>query len=143
MPGLKYNEYPVGTYDTSKILLQADIVTGALEQVNLPTLLPYKLFNALLLQTGTGNPTATTLFNNTGVTFTFTRTAAGSYTITSSGAFFNLLKTPFTIGIDNIWPKSYSVTLTSSTTAAFRQADGSGTLIDIMFYLPLEIRLYP
>jgi hypothetical protein len=32
----KYNEFPEGVYDTSKIFLQADPVTGALTKVNLP-----------------------------------------------------------------------------------------------------------
>jgi hypothetical protein len=39
MPGpLKYQNFPAGTYNTSKIFLQADPVTGALEKINLPTI---------------------------------------------------------------------------------------------------------
>lgn len=34
----KYNEFPAGTYDTSKIFLQADPLTGELQKVNLPTI---------------------------------------------------------------------------------------------------------
>jgi hypothetical protein len=34
----KYTDFPAGTYDTSKIFLQADPTTGDLEKVNLPSL---------------------------------------------------------------------------------------------------------
>jgi hypothetical protein len=33
----QYNEFPAGVYDTSKIFLQADPITGALSKVNLPS----------------------------------------------------------------------------------------------------------
>lgn len=36
MANKKYNEFPAGTYDTSKIFLQADASTGELTKVNLP-----------------------------------------------------------------------------------------------------------
>ena len=36
MANKKYTDFPAGTYDTNKIFLQADPVTGALEKVNLP-----------------------------------------------------------------------------------------------------------
>lgn len=38
MANKKYTEFPAGTYDTSKIFLQADAATGALEKINLPVL---------------------------------------------------------------------------------------------------------
>lgn len=38
MANKKYQDYPAGTYDTSKIFLQADPTTGALEKIFLPTL---------------------------------------------------------------------------------------------------------
>lgn len=38
MSSKKYTDFPSGTYDTSKIFLQADAVTGALEKINLPTI---------------------------------------------------------------------------------------------------------
>lgn len=34
----RYDQYPAGSYDTSKIFLQADPVTGALEKIFLPTI---------------------------------------------------------------------------------------------------------
>lgn len=38
MANKKYNEFPAGSYDTSKIFLQADATSGALEKINLPTI---------------------------------------------------------------------------------------------------------
>jgi hypothetical protein len=38
MPNKKYIDFPAGTYDTNKIFLQADPITGALEKINLPTI---------------------------------------------------------------------------------------------------------
>lgn len=43
MANKKYIDFPAGTYDTSKVFLQADAVTGDLEQINLPTI-PAGLF---------------------------------------------------------------------------------------------------
>lgn len=43
MANKKYTDYSAGTYDTSKIFLQADATTGALEKINLPTIPPAKL----------------------------------------------------------------------------------------------------
>jgi len=38
MPTKKFIDFPAGTYDTSKVFLQADPTTGALQKVNLPAL---------------------------------------------------------------------------------------------------------
>lgn len=43
MANKRYDQFPAGTYDTSKIFLQADPLTGALEKINLPDVV-----NALL-----------------------------------------------------------------------------------------------
>lgn len=38
MANKRYDEFPAGAYDTSKIFLQADPITGALEKINLPVI---------------------------------------------------------------------------------------------------------
>jgi len=38
MANKRYDQFSAGTYDTTKIFLQADAITGALEKVNLPTI---------------------------------------------------------------------------------------------------------
>lgn len=39
MANKRYDQFPAGTYNTAKIFLQADAATGALEKVNLPSLM--------------------------------------------------------------------------------------------------------
>jgi beta-xylosidase len=64
-----YTEFTAGTYDTAKIFLQADAITGALEKVNLPVIAPeYWIYLAVTLyfDTGTvtiGNTPDSSLFN--------------------------------------------------------------------------------
>lgn len=48
---------------------------------------PYKSYTALITQSGTSAPTATVLENTLGGTVTFSRTSAGTYLATLSGAF--------------------------------------------------------
>lgn len=48
---------------------------------------PYKVYTALISQTGTSAPTATVLENSLGGTVTFSRTVAGNYLATLTGAF--------------------------------------------------------
>lgn len=48
---------------------------------------PYKVYKALLTQTGTSAPTAVILQNTFGATLVITRGGVGDYTITLAGAF--------------------------------------------------------
>jgi len=41
MANKTYKDFPAGTYDTSKIFLQADALTGELEKINLPAINSY------------------------------------------------------------------------------------------------------
>ena len=56
-------------------------------------LVDYKVYSALISQSGTGVPTAKILKNTTGATFAFTRTDTGSYTVTASSNVFTTDKT--------------------------------------------------
>jgi hypothetical protein len=55
--------------------------------------LGYTVYTALVTQTGTGAPVATILKNNTGATFTWARTAGGTYTVTANSNIFTTNKT--------------------------------------------------
>jgi hypothetical protein len=57
----KYNDYDPGTYDTSKIFLQADPTTGALEKVNLPAPGEANKFTRLASFPSSANATTTSL----------------------------------------------------------------------------------
>lgn len=62
MSSKKYTDFPSGTYDTSKIFLQADATTGALEKVNLPGTDTFNVFNTPANNT---SPGPTTVFDYT------------------------------------------------------------------------------
>ena len=53
---------------------------------------PYKVYTALLTQTGTNAPVATVLENTTGGTITWGRTSSGWYTATISNSSFLVSK---------------------------------------------------
>ena len=55
--------------------------------------LGYTVYTALISQSGAAAPVATILKNNTGYTYTWARTAGGTYTITASGNAFTVNKT--------------------------------------------------
>lgn len=60
---------------------------------------PYKVYTALLTQTGTNAPTATVLENTLGGTVVWTRTSTGTYAGTLSGAFLVNKSIAFVTGI--------------------------------------------
>lgn len=69
---------------------------------------PYKVYTALLSQTGTSAPVATVLENNTGVTWTWTRNSIGDYRVTPSSGSLSFEKTTCEVVqqfIDNAYPE--------------------------------------
>ena len=55
--------------------------------------LGYTSYTASFVQQGTSDPVVTDMYNNTGATFTWTRTAVGQYTVASSLPIMLLAKT--------------------------------------------------
>lgn len=72
MPEKKYNEFPAGTYDTSKIFLQANSIDGSLEKVNLPVIQGLSINIVRCNFKILGSFSAELLFSNTGNTIIFT-----------------------------------------------------------------------
>lgn len=69
------------------------VVNNLLETIGfvndaLPDSRPYKVYTALLSQTGTDDPVATVLENTLGVTITWSRTSSGDYEATASDDVF-------------------------------------------------------
>lgn len=62
------------------------------------TIRPYKVYTALLSQSGTNAPTATVLENTLGVTISFSYVAAGVYAVSASSSVFTSNKTSVQIG---------------------------------------------
>ena len=105
---------------------------------------PYKVYTALLSQTGTNAPTATVLENTTGETPTLSRTNVGVYIInlTSPQNKTFVLSTPSSNFIfQNIFVASGGTTIRISTASlvgsTITPTDG------ILQITPIEIRIYP
>jgi len=95
--------YQSTTPATDDLLLGTQKTTGGTNKTN-PTKnftvdsvvqagLGYTVYTALLTQAGGAAPVATVLKNNTGYTYTWARTAGGTYTLTASGNAFTVNKT--------------------------------------------------
>jgi len=83
------SDYNGSTYDTKS-------VTGA-------NIRPYKIYCALVTQSGTSAPSNASTYDEFSTTLTWARTGVGTYTLTSSGTEFTNLKTfiQFTLGNSN------------------------------------------
>lgn len=106
---------------------------------------PYKVYTALLNQTGTNAPTASVFENTLGGTITFSRTSSGNFLATSTVT-LSALKTAIfannSLFSPSSLPKSVIAGLATSTTIQIQSFEGStfaDGLINSMFY---EIRVY-
>jgi hypothetical protein len=115
---------------------------------------PYKVYTALVTQSGTSAPTDTVLENTTGGTITWARTAQGTYTISISGTTFTANKTAlfYTNGSGMLTANQVIVpvvtyTSTSVITVETRAEDAlagtSGDQDGKMTATVVEIRIYP
>lgn len=103
---------------------------------------PYKVYTALLSQTGTNAPTAIVLENEIGL-IQLTYTAVGTYQIVSN--FFVTDKTAvFLNNIDYANGASFGVIYNSGTTIFLGSRSGSGNSTNgLLFKTFIEIRVYP
>ena len=102
---------------------------------------PYKVYTALLSQTGTAVPTAVILENTLGGTVVWTRAGTGSYIGTLTGVFTNL-KTWTTIGGNYNTPSSF-LRLNRSTLDIVSIVTESGGISDnVLENTSIEIRVY-
>jgi len=118
------------------------IATTAFVQANTR---PYKVYTAILTQTGTSAPTAIILENTLGGTITWSRSGVGLFIGTLTGA-FTTSKTCFlaTLGIVPTSGGSIiSITRTSMDTILIRTTNSSGSVTDgILDNALIEIRVY-
>ena len=98
----RISTYPLdtGIVATDKLLGsdENDLSTKNFQVSDLTTyfssqLLGYTSYTARFTQQGTSDPVVTDMYNNTGATFTWTRTAVGEYTVASSLPIMLLAKT--------------------------------------------------
>jgi len=102
--------------------------------------LGYTVYTALLTQAGTAAPVDTILKNNTGYTYTWSRTGSGEYTITASGNAFTNNKTIVFMNLGeyagggvprSVWARTSDTVVTITTGGDGRITNGS-----------FEIRIY-
>jgi hypothetical protein len=105
--------------------------------------LPYKVYSALLTQSGTNDPTAIVLQNDfSGVTFTWGYDNTGSFYVTANSPVFTVNKTFITFLSDVAHPKICAAERTSNTVVSIgtfsNLTTGSNTFLNASF----EIRVY-
>jgi len=112
------------------------------------TLSPYKSFVALLNQSGTSDPVATIIINEIGVTPVITRTGAGGYSLTITGAFATAAKC---VGFPTQQVLSSSNISNISDFSCFRQTANNFRIVtrtnavatdNLLADFPIEIRVY-
>lgn len=104
---------------------------------------PYKIYTALLNQSSTNDPVPSVLLNTLGP-IVWDRVAAGNYTGTLNGAFPTELKVWIIIKetapsnkISCYWSDANTLQLDTVTDPNFNNSD------DILWNIPIEIRVYP
>jgi len=108
-------------------------------------LTPYKVYSALISQSGTSIPTAKILNNTTGVTFAYTRNSAGNYMITGSSNVFTTDKTAVNCSINTNGSFSnsrmyvYSIGAQFFTIETYTATTATDGIITDAF---IEIRIY-
>lgn len=105
---------------------------------------PYKVYTALLTQTGTSAPVATVLENTLGGTLVWTRASTGVYEGTLAGVFVVNKSISFT----NVTPQNPDTKMTSTVNPGLNKCqvstiNGSGILSDsLLSGCSIEIRVY-
>ena len=104
---------------------------------------PYKVYTALLNQSGTAAPTATVLENTLGTTVTWTRNDVGWYKATISTGLFSLFKVVVFATPQATDPLSFfvwSINTVNDMNFFIKKADGTSR--DGLYYQKVEIRVY-
>ena len=152
------NSYPIEVPTTTDLIPFSDVSEGnATKSATVQSIanlantvqLGYTSYTARFYQQGTSDPVVTDMYNNTGATFTWTRTAVGEYTVASSLPIMLLAKTFINIqgSAATSPPQNDAVIvqpdyLTNSNTFYYRSIKSTdATLIDSTAGW-LEIRIY-
>ena len=114
--------YPTATPTGSDLVIGTDMSTTppstkafTIDSINSLGVASYKVYTALLTQTGTAAPVATILENTTGETITWSRTSTGVFVATISGAVFTVDKTIVFFNNGDASPNTNKWTRTSDT----------------------------
>lgn len=128
------------TYDPTASGLAATTAQAAIDEIA-PT---YKVYSALLTQSGTGAPVATIMQNTIGSAITWSRASAGNYIATATGLLTSLKTTIFT-GQDYLSAGdiTYCYPDDNNNTATIETLNNAGASTDgILIRTFVEIRVY-
>ena len=146
------NSYPTVTPDTNDLVLIVDTsvegnptktaTAGSIALLDGTGISGKTAYIASFDQTGTDAPVVTEIFNNTGATFTWTRTGTGQYNITANSAVFTAGKTFYNIQGSGKSAAGQIIqpTTISTTVAQYRQvtsgsySDGNRGWVEIRMY---------
>jgi hypothetical protein len=135
---------PRSTYDSLVVVgtYNSGTKTNPIGKASLSDVRGYKIYNALLSQSGTSDPTATVLGGNQVGAIVWTRAGLGAYTGTLSGA-FTTAKTFILVGqnADGITANCFRSDANTVTLKTYLTLTGGST--DVFTDLSLEIRVYP
>lgn len=115
--------------------------TGAQGPAGVSTL-PYLSYVALVSQVGTSAPITTFVYNNTGLTATWSRFQAGGYMLTFSG---DVVTDPADIWYSNSNNQGGTknvIEVVAADSIALTNMNSSDVLVDGISYAPIEIRFY-
>lgn len=130
------------TYDTNTELDKVSNFKGRLYIPNTDS--PYKVYTALISQSGTDDPTATVLENTTGGTVAWTRATTGQYSATFTGV--TLVQTKTAIFCSNGFDTGVIILSSywaNSNTINLYLRNASNTTVDGLLRMNFEIRVYP
>ena len=144
---LQLPSYGSGTFTgTATFNLSVDANGNIIETAGA---LPYKLLSQKISQTGTNDPTVdNTFFNDTGSTFTWTRSGTGVYRISANQPTFTTGKTQVFLNIGNIQvnqdPIFISHGIQSTTLIEINTFKLNGTRADVdLQFASFAVHIYP
>lgn len=168
----KFSQFGSGTPVGTDIVLYADPVTGALHKVTIDDILalapldgvetvsgglvdntdpanpvvglPYKVYTALLTQSGTDAPVATVLENTLGGTVVWTRTNAGNYVGTIAGVFVDgsTFILPNIYGYQDTNGAGFYLNVGDVNTILVHSFDGGTGSDGVLVNASIEVRVY-
>jgi hypothetical protein len=125
----------IKTINGSSVLGSGDLVVN--------TALPYKVYTALLSQSGTNDPTVTVLQNTFASYFSWVRTSTGVYTGTLTNAFSTANKNY--VSLTQNYNEKQGIEVGSSNTAIIRTSEAGTSPLpgdSSLTNTPVEIRVY-